>query len=288
MSPRPAAPAPPGPWLSVWPTGQTDLPGQLDGGGYLPGTAADTAMIPPAVAAHAVAAYSRPGRGVHDPDCGAGTVLVEALRAGRHAAGRTADPAFRDLARDNVTAVKAAGARGDGAVGDPAAAPGVVRAGVDLVLTALRPPGPHPAGATAADPAFLCDVLAGYARLPRPGGRLVVVTRPHVLHPDGPAGALPPDPAVAVVAAGRAAGLIPLERCVALLAALRGGRLVVQSDPAHLDVVVFRTARAAARAHRLRAPRPVGEAAQPGSPVPAAGWRCHAADGTRKLPGEAA
>jgi DNA modification methylase len=41
----------------------------------------------PALAAHAIATYSAPGGLVLDPMCGAGTTLVEAVHAARHAIG---------------------------------------------------------------------------------------------------------------------------------------------------------------------------------------------------------
>ena len=70
----------------------------------------------------------------------------------------------------------------------------------------------------------------------------------------------------AVIEAGRAAGLIPVERCVALLAGIRGGQLIprpsffqldntrkarARGEPWHLivheDVLIFRAPRPAAR-----------------------------------------
>ena len=76
--PQPLGEEPPMPPLSVWPTGQRDPLAQLRDAGCVPGTETDTERIPPAVAAHAIALYTRPGDLVLDPDCGAGTALVEA------------------------------------------------------------------------------------------------------------------------------------------------------------------------------------------------------------------
>ncbi|WP_329618581.1 hypothetical protein [Streptomyces sp. S465] len=56
----------------------------------------------------------------------------------------------------------------------------------------------------------------------RPGGTVVVTTRPWRTH-----GELIDLPS-AVLAAGQAAGLIPEERCVALLAGIRDGRLIAR------------------------------------------------------------
>lgn len=45
--------------------------------------------MPPAVAAHAITTYTRPGDTVLDPGCGAGTVMIAALRFGLDAIGLT-------------------------------------------------------------------------------------------------------------------------------------------------------------------------------------------------------
>lgn len=103
------------PGRPVWPTGDVDRAAQLATGGYLPATATDTTGLPPAVAAHAVRSYTEPGDMVLDPDCGAGTVLVEAVRAGRHAVGMTGGR-WWPVARANLNAAKLAGALTDGMV----------------------------------------------------------------------------------------------------------------------------------------------------------------------------
>ena len=53
----------------------------------------------------------------------------------------------------------------------------------------------------------------------------------------------------AVVEAGRAAGLVPVERCVALLAGVRGGQLIARPSFFQLDAV--RKARARGRPWHL-------------------------------------
>lgn len=103
------------PGQALWPTGGVDRVAQLAAGGYLPATAADTTGLSPAVAAHAVRSYTEPGDMVLDPDCGAGTVLVEAVRAGRHAVGMTSGR-WWPVARANLNAAKLAGALTDGMV----------------------------------------------------------------------------------------------------------------------------------------------------------------------------
>jgi hypothetical protein len=63
----------------------------------------------------------------------------------------------------------------------------------------------------------------------RPGGLAVVTARPWRSH-----GELVDLPA-AVIAAGARAGLVPVARCVALLAGLRGGRLIARPSFFQLD-----------------------------------------------------
>jgi modification methylase len=209
---------------SVWPTGQVDLPTQLSAGGYLPGTAADAAGLPPAVAAHAIGAFTRAGDVVLDPDCGAGTVLVEAVRAGRHAVGVTGRR-WWPTARANLSAAKLAGATADGMVLDrrpdrppPADRTGAPPAGpagligltgrVDLVLTAARLRWQQAGPALDA----LADLLDRSALLLRPGGHAVVVAGP-----TRRGGRLLDLPDI-LTRAARRAGLVPVERCVALTA----------------------------------------------------------------------
>jgi hypothetical protein len=123
------------------------------------------------------------------------------------------------------------------------------------------------------------QILAGCTALLRPGGTVVVTARPWRQR-----GELVDLPG-AVLAAGAAAGLIPAERCVALLAGLRGQRLIsrpsffqldnirkarARGEPWHLivheDVLIFR-APYSARARQQRR-RPARCAAFP-APGPA-------------------
>ncbi|MGB3439985.1 MAG: DNA methyltransferase [Actinophytocola sp.] len=256
--PLPPVKEPPIPPLSVWPTGQRDPLAQLRDAGCVPGTETDTERIPPTVAAHAITTYTRPGDLVLDPDCGAGTVLVEAMRAGRHALGLTAGTRWWTLARANVTAAKTAGAWRDGSVLDarPKVLATVRTAGligrVGLVLTTLRA-APDRATGPDRDPvesalANLATTLLYCEPLLRAGGHVVVIARP-LRHPDG---ALV-DLTTPLVAAGTSAGLAPVERCIALTAGLRGNRLVTRASlaerraaaraagapTAHHEVLVF-------------------------------------------------
>jgi hypothetical protein len=86
-------------------------------------------------------------------------------------------------------------------------------------------------------------ILAGCARLLRPGGIAVVTARPWRQR-----GELVDFPS-AVVEAGRAAGLVPVERCVAMLAGVRGGQLIARPSFFQLDAV--RKARARGRPWHL-------------------------------------
>lgn len=249
--PLPPGEEPPMPPLSVWPTGQRDPLAQLRDAGCVSGTETDIDRIPPAVAAHAIATYTRPGDLVLDPDCGAGTVLVEALRAGRHALGLTSRTRWWTLARANVTAAKTAGAWRDGSVLDarPKVLATVRAAGligrVGLVLTTLRTadresssPDRDPVESALAD---LATTLLYCEPLLRSGGHVAIVTRP-LRNPDG---ALV-DLTTPLIAAATSAGLAPVERCIALTAGLRGNRLVTRASLAER--------RAAARARAAGTP----------------------------------
>ncbi|MEU5698671.1 DNA methyltransferase [Streptomyces aurantiacus] len=228
----------PRPLISVWPTGQLDSPAQLADGHYVPETAQDVGRMPPAVAAHAIATYTRPGDTVLDPNCGAGTVPAEALRSGRHAIGLTSQPRWWPVARANITAAKYDGATPDGMVLDhPPALAATRLAGlsgdITLILTALRPtasahqpdrPGDGE-GAPHAPATRLCRTLTECRLLLCPGGHVIVTVQPrrrrgYLLDLTGP-----------VLEAGEAAGLIPVDRCIALLAELRGDRLITRNSP---------------------------------------------------------
>jgi hypothetical protein len=247
-----------GPWmasLSVWPTGQRDQIAQLREARCVPGTETDAERIPSAVAAHAIATYTRPGDLVLDPDCGAGTVLTEALRAGRHALGLAARTRWWKLARANVTAAKTAGATRDGSVLDarPKVLATVRAAGllgrVGLVLTSLRGEPGRTAGTgpemVEAAIAELAKTLLHCEPLLRSGGYVAIVAHPR-RRADGSA----VDLTTPLIAAGVSAGLAPVERCIALTAELRGSRLVTRAS------LVER--RAVARAHAAGTPTAVG------------------------------
>jgi modification methylase len=264
--------------LSVWATAQADSRTQRRDR-YLPTSTAHPAKMLPAIAAHAIAAYTDPGDLVIDPMCGIGTTLVEAVHAGRHGLGIEYEPRWANLATANLDHAHTHGAPGHAHVltGDardlpalhgrlPATVPEALRGQAALVLTS-PPYGPHTHGQVTVRPGHgvtkrhyryaptrrrsanlahtdtdrLVDgftaILAASAQLLRPGGHVVVTARPWRHH-----GELVDLPS-AVLHAGRAAGLIPVERCVALLAGLRGAGLVPRASFFQLTAV--RNARAA-------------------------------------------
>lgn len=206
---------------SVWPTGAHPLDAQLVDRGYHPTTSTDPALIVPTIAEYAIRTFTCRGDVVLDPDCGAGTTVVEALQAGRHAIGLTT-PRRWWLARANVTAIKAQGAPGDGMVliRRPSTVAAAQLAGltgrVALLLTTLRLTPTPTAGLDR-----LRTLLHTCRPLLRPGGHVVVTCPPH-RHPtrhhllDLPG---------QILTLTNTIGLAPVARCLALTAAVRGRRV---------------------------------------------------------------
>jgi hypothetical protein len=231
--------------VSAWPTGTQSLDAQLADRGYHEATGTDFALMPPAIAAHAIATLTRPGDIVLDPDCGAGTTIVEALRAGRHAIGLTAQRRWWRLARTNVTATKARGAFVDGMVlvldrrsGTVTAAETAGLTGrIDLLLTTLRSAGPI--GDSADGLNRLRALLTECRPLMRPGGHIVITVEPQRHPTRHDLLDLPGE----ILTAGSAAGLAPIARCLALTADVRGRRVFT-----HATLVQRRTATRVERA----------------------------------------
>jgi len=249
--------------LSVWPTAQRTARVQR-AGRYLPTSVAHPGKMLPAIAARAIAAYTQPGDVVVDPMCGIGTTLVEAVHLGRDAIGVEYEPAWSELAAGNLTLARAQGATGHGEVitGDARHLtglldPAAVRGLVALVLTS-PPYGPSVHGQVTARPGAgvaksnyrystdranlahvgqrplldaMRQILTQARRVLRPGGIVAMTVRPY-WH----AGTLVDLPG-ALTRTAQDAGLEPLERNVALLAALADDHLVPRSSFFALDQV---------------------------------------------------
>lgn len=256
---------------SVWTTGRACSRIQRKGR-YIPASSAHPGKMLPELAAYAIATYTRPGDLVLDPMCGIGTTLVEALHLGRHSLGIEYEPRWATLARANIRHTHTT-------TGDHRTTAHVTRGDarhltrlldedhhgkIALVLTS--PPYGHSAHGQVRstrdsgqpgvvkkfhryshDPSNLAHVsldklLAAFTQILtqcrhvlRPGGTVVVTTRPW--RERGELVDLPS----AVLAAGVAAGLIPSERCAALLAGVRDGRLVTR--PSFFQMKYVRDAR---------------------------------------------
>jgi modification methylase len=196
--------------LSVWTTAQASGPVQRRGR-YLPESTAHPARMLPAIAAHAVHAYTTPGDLVLDPMCGIGTTLVEAIHAGRDAIGVEYEPRWSNVADANITHAQTHGATGRAGVirGDAtrirSLLPTALVGQVALVITS--PPygptvhglvRPSPDGVGKRDNTYndgtdrgnlayrdltgladgFTEILTGCHTLLRPGGVVVVTARP--------------------------------------------------------------------------------------------------------------
>jgi SAM-dependent methyltransferase len=248
--------------MSVWPTAQQPAPRQR-AGRYVPGSTAHPAKMLPAIARHAIAAYSHPGDTVLDPMCGIGTTLVEAVHLGRDAIGIEYEPRWADLARANLDHAARSRAAGTGAVcqGDARRLltlldPTIVGR-VALVLTS-PPYGSSTHGqvkarpgagvakwddrytndptnlAKATEPALLdamAAILTSCTAVLRPGGVLALTARPWRRREE-----LVDFPG-ALTRLAEQAGLVAFERNAALLVGLRDDRLVPRPSFFQLDRV---------------------------------------------------
>ena len=227
---------------TVWLTGQL-APAAQRRDHYVRESVAHPAKMLPAVAAHAIATYTQPGDLVLDPMCGIGTTLVEALHQDRRAVGVEYELRWAELARANIDLTGPV-RRGAGQVftGDARHLDYLLPANMlgQAALVVTSPPyGPSTHGRVTTnhtgvhkrdhrygdllDRGNLANIghhrlLAGFTRILalttpylRPGGRVVVTVRPWREHAE-----LIDLPAQ-IQACARAAGLVPVERCVALL-----------------------------------------------------------------------
>ncbi|MGX7829023.1 TRM11 family SAM-dependent methyltransferase [Actinokineospora sp. 24-640] len=280
------------PAVSVWTTAQSSPAAQRKNK-YTPESTAHPAKMLPEVVRHAVTHYTRPGELVLDPMCGIGTTLVEAVRLGRRAVGVEYEPHWVDVARANLDLAREQGVGGDDGI-DARVFHGDARQLVTLLppeyvgqaaLVVTSPPyGPSTHGQVSVAPGAgvqkyhhlygntldrgnLANIghhrlLAGFTRILaalrtflKPGGHIAITIRPWREHAELI------DLPSQILACGRAAGLIPVERNVALLARAAETDLVARGSffqrdfirkqreaglPLHLiaheDVLVFRTA----------------------------------------------
>ena len=243
--------------LSVWATAQRDARTQRQDR-YLPGSMAHPGKMLPAIAATAITRYARPGELVADPMCGIGTTLVEAIHLGRDALGVEYEGRWAGLAAANIAHARRRGAAGNAEVirGDARRLASLLppgAAGQAALIVTSPPYGPSVHGQVCAEARTgdkggvrkydnsygtdsgnlarrrlddlltgITEILAASRTLLRPGGTVVLTTRPWRHR-----GELTDFPGM-VLAAGAAAGLIPAGRCVALLAGLRGGQIIAR------------------------------------------------------------
>ncbi|MFD7659817.1 TRM11 family SAM-dependent methyltransferase [Actinosynnema sp. NPDC059797] len=273
--------------VSVWTTAQASPAAQRKNT-YVPESTAHPAKMLPEVVRHAVAHYTEPGELVLDPMCGIGTTLVEAVRLGRRAVGVEYEPHWVQVAQANLDLARQHGVDHDARVfhGDArqllTLLPDEYVGQAALVVTS-PPYGPSTHGQVAAAPGAgvqkyhhlygntldrgnLANIghhrlLAGFTRILaalrtylRPGGHIAITIRPWREHAELI------DLPSQILTCGRTAGLIPVERNVALLARAATTDLVTRGSffqrdfirkqreaglPLHLiaheDVLVFRT-----------------------------------------------
>ncbi|MEV8438786.1 DNA methyltransferase [Actinosynnema sp. NPDC051121] len=274
--------------VSVWTTAQASPAAQRKNT-YVPESTAHPAKMLPEVVRHAVAHYTEPGELVLDPMCGIGTTLVEAVRLGRRAVGVEYEPHWVQVTRANLALARQQGIEHDARVfhGDArqlmTLLPDEYVGQAALVVTS-PPYGPSTHGQVSVAPGAgvqkyhhlygntldrgnLANIghhrlLAGFTRILaalrtflKPGGHIAITIRPWREHAELI------DLPSQILACGRAAGLIPVERNVALLARAAETDLVARGSffqrdfirkqreaglPLHLiaheDVLVFRTA----------------------------------------------
>jgi tRNA1(Val) A37 N6-methylase TrmN6 len=275
--------------VSVWATAQTSPAAQRKSR-YVAESTAHPAKMLPAVAAHAIAHYTQPGDLVLDPMCGIGTTLIEALHQDRRALGVEYEPHWVHITRANLDLARHNGIEHHGQVfhGDARHLATLLppeHLGQAALVVTSPPYGPSTHGQVTAAPGTgvhkyhhlygnaldrgnlanighhrllsgFTKILAGTVAFLRPGGHIAITIRPWREHAELI------DLPSQILACGTHAGLIPVERCVALLARLADDDLVARGSffqrdfirkqreaglPLHLiaheDVLVFRKKR---------------------------------------------
>jgi SAM-dependent methyltransferase len=224
---------------SVWATGQAS-PGVQRRGRYVSESSAHPAKMLPAVAAHAIAHYTRAGELVLDPMCGIGTTLVDAVHLGRRAVGVEYEPRWAQIARANLDPGSDRAGAGQVITGDARRLDWLLPAELlgQAALVVTSPPyGPSTHGQVDTGPGGIhkrdhlygnlldrgnlanighLRLLAGFtriltiaARYLRPGGHVVITVRPWREHAeliDLPARS---PPAAATPASPRSSGVSP-------------------------------------------------------------------------------
>lgn len=233
--------------VSVWLTGQ-QVSRHQRADRYTPESIAHPAKMLPAIAQHAIATYTRPGQIVLDPMCGIGTTIAEASRLNRIGVGIEYEQRWATMARRNLALAHTQGAEGDGGIWHadarhlPPEMTDTYTGRVEFVLTS-PPYGKANHGQVAIEGrsghrgpvqkwdhryghdrhnlgrrspriqlAGFTDILRAIRPLLTPTARVAVTARPY--RQQGHLIDLPS----AVFDAGRAAGLVPVERIVVLLA----------------------------------------------------------------------
>lgn len=274
------------PVTSVWLTCQIPARDQRRGR-YVPETSSHPGKMLPHLAAQAISLFTAPGDLVLDPMCGSGTTVVEAIRADRDAIGVDIEPRFTTLAHANVDLATSHGAAGVAKIltGDATALLDLVPASaagrVALVLTSppygrgthglvrgtkggVRKWDQHYGDRRRGNLAYknwsgllegFAAILQASAALLRPGGTLAITCRPVRRKPSDFID-LPGE----LQAIAQSVGLQPVQRCAAMLAAVREGQIIHRANmfglmavrktraegvPAHLvaheDVLIFRS-----------------------------------------------
>jgi tRNA1(Val) A37 N6-methylase TrmN6 len=242
---------------SVWLTGQVCSRDQRRHR-YLYASLAHPGKMLPSIARYLIATYTHPGDLVLDPMCGIGTTPVEAIHLARNAVGVEYEHRWAGLAEANLAHARDHGAIGQAQIvrGDarqlPHLLPDELLGTVALVVTS-PPYGPsthghvreyagrggrvskvnHRYGHDRANLAHsshhqlatgFATILTGCVPLLQPGGVVAVTARPYRTR-----GELVDIPGM-VAAAGHAAGLTLVDRCVALIAGIRDGKLVPRAS----------------------------------------------------------